>query len=102
MFKISFLVFVLLFMCLGFPLTHLAEANPDLAALSQARVIQFTGTERLSQPYSFDIEVAAPNPALNFTGVVGQPLQVQLAPGKSVSGMVENIEQVAVSGRQGQ
>ena len=43
-----------------------AATNNDLAALSRARVVQFTGTERISQPFAFDLEVTAPNRALNL------------------------------------
>lgn len=95
------LAFGLLTLYLGFPLTPLSEANPDLAAFGQARVIQFTGTERLSQPFTFDIELTLPNSALNFSSVVGQPLQLNVAPGRTVAGMVENVEQLGAAGRQG-
>ncbi|MGD9850887.1 MAG: type VI secretion system Vgr family protein [Nitrospirales bacterium] len=92
----------ILALILSHPPSTSAATNPDLESFEQARVIRFTGTERLSQPFSFDIEVTITNPALNFSSVVGQPLQIQVAPGRRASGMVENIEQMGVSGRQGQ
>lgn len=100
--KIPLFALGLLTIFLGFLLVPLAGANPDLAALSKARVIKFTGTERLSHPFSFDIEVTVPDPALNFSGVIGQPIRLQVTPGRIVAGMVEKLEQISVSGRQGQ
>lgn len=63
-----------------------ASANPDLAALSQGSVVQFTGTERISPPFAFNIEVIAPHPAVNFANLVGQPLELTVAPGRMVAG----------------
>lgn len=79
-----------------------AATNPDLAALSRASVVEFSGTERISQPFTFDLELSVPHPALNFSNVVGQSLLLTLAPGRTIGGMVESIEQMGVSGRQGQ
>ena len=78
-----------------------ASANPDLTALAQGSVVQFTGSEHISQPFAFNIEATVPHPSLNFANVVGQPLKLTIAPGKTVAGMVEKIEQLGVSGRQG-
>lgn len=96
------LVFGFLTLALGLYAMPLAAANADLAALSQGSVVQFTGTERISQPFSFDIDLTVPNPALNFANVVGQPLNLGVAPGRTIAGMVESIEQVGVLGREGQ
>lgn len=100
--KIRCSAFGFLILTLGFSGSSLAATNADLAALSRARVVQFTGTERISQPFVFDLDVTVPHPALNFAKVVGQPLQVTVAKGRTVAGIVENIEQSGVTGRQGQ
>jgi type VI secretion system secreted protein VgrG len=100
--KILCSAFGFLILTLGFSGSSLAAPNSDLAALSRARVVQFTGTERISQPFVFDIEVTVANRALNFANVVGQPLKVTVAKGRRVAGIVENIEQSGVTGRQGQ
>jgi len=94
--------FGFLILTLGFSASSLAATNADLAALSRASVVQFTGTERISQPFAFDLEVSVPHPALNFANVVGQPLKVTIAKGRSVAGIVETIEQSGATGRQGQ
>ena len=95
------LAFVFLILTLSFNARPLAATNADLEALSQGSVVQFTGTERISQPFAFDIELTVAHPALNFASVVGQPLRLGVAPSRTVAGMVESIEQVGVSGRQG-
>ncbi len=87
---------------LGLPLNVLAATNSDLAALSQARVVQFSGTEHISQPFRFDLEVSVPHPALNFANIVGQVLKLTVAKGRTVEGMIETIEQSGATGRQGQ
>jgi uncharacterized protein involved in type VI secretion and phage assembly len=87
---------------LGLSLNTQAATNPDLVALSHAKVVEFTGTERISQPFAFDLEVTVPNPALNFAKIVGQPLKLTVAKGRTIAGMVENIEQLGAIRRQGQ
>jgi len=87
---------------LGSPGSTPAAPNPDLDALSQGSVVQFTGTEHISQPYEFDLEMMVPNPALNFDHIVGQPVHITVTRGRSVTGMVERIEQIGVAGRKGQ
>ena len=91
-----------LILTLGFSGSSLAATNADLAALSRAKVVQFTGTERISQPFVFDLDVTVPHPALNFAKVVGQPLKITVAKGRTVAGIIEHIEQSGVTGRQGQ
>ena len=86
----------------GISMNAQAATNPDLVALSRARVVKFTGTERISQPFVFDLDVTMANPALNFANAVGQPLKVNVAKGRTVAGIVENIEQSGATGRQGQ
>jgi type VI secretion system secreted protein VgrG len=102
MVKKQSLVLGLWALTLGLALHAQAATNSDLAALSHARVVQFTGTERISQPFVFDLDVTVANPALNFANVVGQPLKVNVAKGRTVAGIVENIEQSGATGRQGQ
>jgi type VI secretion system secreted protein VgrG len=100
--KKKLLGFGFLILTLGFSNSAPAATNPDLAALSQGSVVQFTGTERISQPFAFDFDLTVPHAALNFANVVGQPLKLTVAPGRAIGGMVDRIEQVGVSGRQGQ
>ena len=64
-----------------------AAINPDLTALAQGSVVQFTGAERISQPFTFDIDLTVAHPALNFANIVGHTLQVTVAEGKTVSGI---------------
>ena len=85
----------------GFSPQTFAATNPDLVALSKGRVIKFSGTEHISQPYVYDLEVTIPNPALNFANVVGQPLKLTVARRRAVAGIIERIEQLGVSGRNG-
>ncbi|MGE0474263.1 MAG: type VI secretion system Vgr family protein [Nitrospirales bacterium] len=99
--KKPFLAFVFYTLAIGISATGQAAVNPNLAALSQGSVVQFTGTERLSQPFVFEIDLTVAHPALNFANVVGQPLQVTVAPGRTLTGMVQKLEQTGVEGRQG-
>ncbi|MEX2494288.1 MAG: type VI secretion system tip protein TssI/VgrG [Nitrospirales bacterium] len=86
---------------LAFSTSPLAAPNTDLAALSRASVVQFTGTERISQPFVFDLDVTVANPALNLANIVGQPLKVTMAKDRTVAGIIEHIEQSGVTGPQG-
>ena len=99
--KKNFWILVLIPLILSLFANAKAATNPDLAALLQAKVVQFTGTEHISRPFAFDIEITVPNPALKFTNIVGQPLQLTVAPGRVVAGMVENLEQLGATRRQG-
>jgi len=74
---------------------------PDLVVLSQGAVTRFAGTESISTPFAFEIDITARNPALNLGNIVGQPLRVTVAPRRTVNGMVERIEQIGVVGGQG-
>jgi uncharacterized protein involved in type VI secretion and phage assembly len=77
----------------GLSLNAQAATNPDLVALSRAKVMEFTGTEYISQSFAFELEVTAPHPALNFSNIVGQSLKLTVAKGRTIAGMVENMEQ---------
>lgn len=71
-----------------------AASNPALDALAQGSVVQFSGKEAVSEPFAFDVTIATKDKALNVGLAVGQPLTIAVAPGRSLSGMVESIEQV--------
>ena len=92
----------ILCLSMGSPGSTGAAPNPDLEALAQGSVVQFSGTERISQPFVFDLDITAPHPALDFDNIVGRPFQIAVARGRAVAGMVERVEQRGVSGRQGQ
>ena len=92
----------ILCLSMGNPGSTLAAPNPDLDALSQGSVVQFNGTERISQPFVFDLDITTPSSALNFDNIVGRPFQIAAARGRMVVGMIEGIEQIGVSGPQGQ
>jgi len=64
--KKNFWILVLIPLILSLFANAKAATNPDLAALLQAKVVQFTGTEHISRPFAFDIEITVPNPALKF------------------------------------
>jgi len=100
--KILCSAFGFLILTLGYSGSSPAATNTDLAALSRARVVKFTGTERISQPFAFDLEVSVPHPTLNFANVVGQPLKLTVAKGRTVAGIVESMEQLGATKRQGQ
>lgn len=85
----------------GGALTAHAAANPVVDALAQGTVVQFSGTEAISQPFNFDVLVSTNEKNLNLAGAVGQPIALNIAPGRPVSGMVERIEQVDGPGAQG-
>ena len=78
----------------GFSSSPLAAPNADLAALSRTSVVQFTGTESISQPFAFDIDFTIAHPALNFANVVRQPLLTTVAPGRT-SGDWVRVAQIA-------
>lgn len=74
--KRPLLAVALLTLILGISTQVQAAGNPDLTALVQGSVVQFTWSERIAQPFAFDIELTDAHPALNFANVVGQPVQV--------------------------
>jgi len=78
-----------------------AAGNPVLDALAQGAVVQFSGREAISEPFAFDIVVAAADKALNLSLVAGQPFTIAVAPGRVISGMIERIEQIDGPGAQG-
>ena len=98
--KKPFLAVALFTLILGISIKGQAAVNPELAALAQGSVVQFTGFECISQPLVFEIDLTVAHPALNFANVVRQPLQVTVARGKTVAGMVERIEQLGAAGHQ--
>jgi uncharacterized protein involved in type VI secretion and phage assembly len=60
-----------------------AAGNPSLDALAQGTVIQFSGKEAVSEPFTFDITVVSGEKTLNFALAVGQPFSMAVAPGGS-------------------
>lgn len=88
-------------LCASVPAAARAAGNPVVDALAQGTVVQFSGTEAISRPFDFDVTVSINEKNLNFAGAVGQPIALTLAPGRSVSGMIERIEQVDGPGAQG-
>jgi len=81
-------------LCASVPTTVRAVGNPVVDALAQGTVVQFSGKEAVSEPFIFDLTIAANDKAINFSLVVGQPLTMAVAPGRIVSGIVESIEQL--------
>ncbi len=81
-------------LCAVLPVVSHAAGNPALDTLAQGTVVQFSGKEAVSEPFSFDLTIAANDKAINFSLVVGQPFTMAVAPGRTVSGMVESIEQL--------
>ncbi len=100
--KVLCVVVGLLILIHGFIGNVFAAKNADLLALSRARVVQFSGTENISQPFRFDLEVSVPHPSINFANIVGQVLKLTVTKGRTVEGIVEDIEQSGAIGRQGQ
>ena len=76
------------------PVVSHAAGNPALDSLAQGAVVQFSGKEAVSEPFTFDLTIAANDKAINFSLVVGQPFTVAVAPGRTVSGMIEGLEQL--------
>ena len=81
-------------LCAVLPVVSHAAGNPVVDALAQGTVVQFSGKEAVSEPFTFDLTIAANDKAINFSLVVGQPLTMAVAPGRIVSGMIESIEQL--------
>ena len=92
----------ILYLTLGGPNPTPAALNPDLDALSQGSVVRFSGTERISHPFVFDLDITTPSSALNFDNIVGWTFQIAAAQGRTVAGMIERMEQIGSSGQQGQ
>ena len=89
-------------LCASIPATVRAAGNPALDSLAQGTVVQFSGKEAVSEPFTFDLTIAANDKAVNFSLVVGQSFTTAVAPGRIVSGMVESIEQLESPTAQGQ
>ena len=83
------------------PSIALAGANPVVDALAAGTVVQFTGSELVSQSYEFDVTVATTDKNLTLASALGQPVSVPVAAGRAIVGMIERIEQVDGPGAQG-
>lgn len=91
---------LMVLMCAGTPEAS-AAGNPVVETLSQGAVVQWSGSEGISRPFSYDVTIATNDKALNLTLAAGQPIAVSLPPGHPVAGMIERIEQVDGPGQQG-
>ena len=84
-----------------FPGMGQAAGNPSLDTLAQGAVVQFSGKEAVSEPFGFELTIAAIDKAINFSLVVGQRFTMAVAPGRAVGGMIESAEQIDGVGAQG-
>lgn len=73
--------------------------NPVVDGLAQGAVMQWSGTEAISQPFAFDVGISTKE-ALNLTQAVGQPIALTVPPGRIISGMIEQAEYVEAPGGQ--
>ena len=95
---------VLSYVCLSMlliPGIALAGANPIVDALAAGTVVQFSGKEAVSQAYEFDVTVATSDKNLNMALALGQSIALAAAPGRTIVGMIERIEQMDGAGAQG-
>ena len=81
-------------LCAVLPVVSHAAGNPALDTLAQGTVVQFSGKEAVSEPFVFELTLAANDKTINFALVVGQPFTMAVASGRIVSGMIERIEQL--------
>lgn len=98
---LPFTLMLLLGLALYHPPASLAAGNPVLDALAQGTVVQLSGKEAVSEPFAFDVTIAAADKSLNLAMAVGQPIAVPIASGRVLTGMIERIEQVDGPGAQG-
>lgn len=88
-------------LCMVVPPHAGAAGNPTIDALSQGAVVQFIGKEAVSEPFSFEVTIATKDKGLNVGLAIGQPITLTVAPGRTVSGMVEGLEQIDNAAAQG-
>jgi type VI secretion system secreted protein VgrG len=96
-----FFPFLFAGLCAVLPVVTQAAGNPALDTLAQGTVVQFSGKEAVSEPFAFELTIAAIDKAINLALVVGQPFTMAVAPGRVVSGMIESVEQLEGAGMQG-
>ena len=74
------------------------------SAISSAfRVVGFTGTEAISQPYRFEIELVSDDPEIDFSDVIDQPATLTMYRGddpSEVDGIVTSLQQLHQTGAQ--
>lgn len=87
--------------CTAVPQQVLGAGNPTIDVLSQGSVVEFTGKEAVSEPFSSDVTIATNDKGLNLTLAVGQRIALSVGPGRILGGMIERIEQVDGPGSQG-
>jgi len=78
-----------------------AAGNPVVDALAQGTVVQFVGKEAVSEPFAFEVTIATKDRGLTVGLAVGQPMTVTVAPGRTITGMVEGLEQIDSAAAQG-
>lgn len=82
-----------------FPFTPHAAPLASVRSADPATPVTFTGEERISKPFTFDIELPISSMRAEAAFRVGLPATLQLAPGLRVSGIVTSLEQSADSYR---
>lgn len=78
-----------------------ALGNSTVEAIAQGTIVQFSGREAVSEPSAFEVTIATKDKGLNIGLAVGQPIALTVAPGRTVSGMVESLEQIDSATAQG-
>ena len=70
---------------------------------SAFRVVGFTGTEAISQPYRFEIELVSDDPEIDFSDVIDQPATLTMYRGddpSEVDGIITSLQQLHQTGKQ--
>ncbi len=73
------------------------------AVSSALRVVRFVGTEAISQPYRFEIELVSDDPEIDFSDVIDQPATLTMYRGDApseVDGIVTSLQQLHQTGKQ--
>ena len=71
------------------------------SVFAAATVLKATGSETVSAPYSFEVDVELANASVDFARVLGTPLTLTTPSGLKIAGMVERVEQTGASGGKG-
>lgn len=74
---------------------------PEIALLQKAPVMHFSGSEAISAPFLYEINIAvATRVPLDFNRVLGQNIAITQIPGRPLHGMIDRVEHIGTSGRQ--
>jgi type VI secretion system secreted protein VgrG len=65
-----------------------------LTTLAAGQVVRFTGTDAISVPFEYDVDLATKDADLPLAQLLGQPLTVSPAAGWAVNGLIESVEQL--------